>query len=175
MTDSMLSGYSYGAPPPTAFTTASPTISTDTGPSNTFASHGHMNGGQERDVDSRHYPHREEPSISRLPSTQSPYVTLLQKNRGKHLEFSWKSCLFLFLKVSLLWSCFWSLFFIPTSLNFFFCFWILKPNFVLSHFYDQIFHCLWVDKSECLMLSQWLFHFNWMFEASLNSCNNQVP
>lgn len=119
MTDSMLSGYSYGAPPPTAFTTASPTISTDTGPSNTFASHGHMNGGQERDVDSRHYPHREEPSISRLPSTQSPYVTLLQKNRGKHLEFSWKSCLFLFLKVSLLWSCFWSLFFIPTSLNFF--------------------------------------------------------
>lgn len=32
-------------------------------------------------MDSRHYPHREEPSISRLPSTQSPYVTLLQKNR----------------------------------------------------------------------------------------------
>nr|XP_034313652.1 uncharacterized protein LOC105332198 isoform X43 [Crassostrea gigas] len=86
MTDSMLSGYSYGAPPPTAFTTASPTISTDTGPSNTFASHGHMNGGQERDVDSRHYPHREEPSISRLPSTQSPYVTLLQKNRENGYE-----------------------------------------------------------------------------------------
>lgn len=100
MTDSMLSGHSYGAPPPTAFTTASPTISTDTGPSNTFASHGHMNGGQERDVDSRHYPHREEPSISRLPSTQSPYVTLLQKNRGKLIEFFRKWCLFYFLKFS---------------------------------------------------------------------------
>lgn len=100
MTDSMLSGYSYGAPPPTAFTTASPTISTDTGPYNTFASHGHMNGGQERDVDSRHYPHREEPSISRLPSTQSPYVTLLQKNRGKPLEFFRKLCLFCFSKFS---------------------------------------------------------------------------
>lgn len=100
MTDSMLSGHSYGAPPPTAFTTASPTISTDTGPSNTFASHGHMNGGQERDLDSRHYPHREEPSISRLPSTQSPYVTLLQKNRGKLIEFFRKWCLFYFLKFS---------------------------------------------------------------------------
>ncbi|XP_078318311.1 uncharacterized protein LOC111118302 isoform X29 [Crassostrea virginica] len=78
--DSMLSG--HGAPP---FTTASPTLSTDTGPANTFAApHSHMNGGQDRDADSLHRPHREEPS--RLPSTQSPYVTLLQKNRENGYE-----------------------------------------------------------------------------------------
>lgn len=173
MTDSMLSGHSYGAPHPTAFTTASPTISTDTGPSNTFASHGHMNGGQERDMDSRHYPHREEPSISRLPSTQSPYVTLLQKNRGKLLEFFRKWCLFYFSKFSFIGHVL-GVFF-QSHFTIIFLFWILKPNFFLSHFYDQIFHCLWVDKSEeCLMLSWWLFHFNWMFEASLNTCNYQV-
>ncbi|XP_056019298.1 uncharacterized protein LOC125671809 isoform X33 [Ostrea edulis] len=76
MTDSVLSGHSYGVP---TFTTGSPTISTDTAPFNSLAPHGHMNGGRDRDSDS-HY-HKEEPSVSRLPSTQSPYVTLLQKNR----------------------------------------------------------------------------------------------
>lgn len=172
MTDSMLSGHSYGAPPPTAFTTASPTISTDTGPSNTFASHGHMNGGQERDLDSRHYPHREEPSISRLPSTQSPYVTLLQKNRGKLIEFFRKWCLFYFLKFSffghvlgLFFQSHFTNFFVLNFETKFFPLTFLRPN--LSLFVG-------LDKSECLMLSQWLFHFNWMFEASLNSCNYQV-
>lgn len=173
MTDSMLSGHSYGAPPPTAFTTASPTISTDTGPSNTFASHGHMNGGQERDVDSRHYPHREEPSISRLPSTQSPYVTLLQKNRGKLLEVFFGNYIYFISQSFPSLVMFWGFFFNPTSqiffvLNFetkFFPLTFLRPN--LSLFVG-------IDKSECLMLSQWLFHFNWMFEASLNSCNYQV-
>ncbi|XP_062604547.1 sorbin and SH3 domain-containing protein 1-like isoform X22 [Saccostrea cucullata] len=82
MTDSVLSGHSYGAP---TFTTASPTISTDTAPSNTLAHHGHMNGGRDREVDGLHY-HHEEPSVSRLPSTQSPYVTLLQKNRENGFE-----------------------------------------------------------------------------------------
>ncbi|XP_061181927.1 uncharacterized protein LOC133190361 isoform X4 [Saccostrea echinata] len=82
MTDSVLSGHSYGAP---TFTTASPTISTDTAPSNTLAQHSHMNGGRDRDMDGLHY-HQEEPSVSRLPSTQSPYVTLLQKNRENGFE-----------------------------------------------------------------------------------------
>ncbi|XP_056019295.1 uncharacterized protein LOC125671809 isoform X30 [Ostrea edulis] len=81
MTDSVLSGHSYGVP---TFTTGSPTISTDTAPFNSLAPHGHMNGGRDRDSDS-HY-HKEEPSVSRLPSTQSPYVTLLQKNRENGFE-----------------------------------------------------------------------------------------
>lgn len=127
MTDSMLSGHSYGAPPPTAFTTASPTISTDTGPSNTFASHGHMNGGQERDMDSRHYPHREEPSISRLPSTQSPYVTLLQKNRGKLLEVFFGNYIYFISQSFPSLVMFWGFFSIP--LHKFFCF----------EFWNQIF------------------------------------
>lgn len=71
-------------------------------------------------MDSRHYPHREEPSISRLPSTQSPYVTLLQKNRGKLLEVFFGNYIYFISQSFPSLVMFWGFFFNPTSQIFLF-------------------------------------------------------